>query len=400
MNQDSYLGEANTPPSLHRYLYAYANPLVYVDLHGYLSVLEKDVDKVMRLPNDKPFHFNGDSNLMNLSSAAGIEPNYFLGSNYLNPEQVQQLKRLVQNGIGRPTADSCHCNTNPAFIYRTEEDTDASLAFDVKKMVGGYLSENDLKAAISLAQNTPVGGTANLSYYRTEAVAALQENSGNHLTEAYGNDLENRPLVAMLEKIGRSAEIAFDTNAPDDIASEAIKDTAWNFAPFLGPLSKVKNFARFGRGISKGGKPLSFSGGKPTLTNDSYSPDLVNQRSAEFYKLYGDNPLRGTMSNYEARQWYLAEDAQILNRIDSTASLEAQARQAFDIRNSNRTQARELMYDRVSADRLYREEPNLTWDQIIQLKQSQGLSGDDVYRSILQSSQKTRAEVNRRYGLE
>jgi hypothetical protein len=31
------LGEANTPPSLHRYLYAYANPLRYVDLHGYSS---------------------------------------------------------------------------------------------------------------------------------------------------------------------------------------------------------------------------------------------------------------------------------------------------------------------------------------------------------------------------
>jgi RHS repeat-associated protein len=35
LNQDSYLGEANTPPSLHRYLYAYANPLVYIDLYGY-----------------------------------------------------------------------------------------------------------------------------------------------------------------------------------------------------------------------------------------------------------------------------------------------------------------------------------------------------------------------------
>ncbi|MBX2997110.1 MAG: Ig-like domain-containing protein [Caldilineaceae bacterium] len=35
--QDSYLGEAKTPPSLHRYLYAYANPLRYVDLVGFSS---------------------------------------------------------------------------------------------------------------------------------------------------------------------------------------------------------------------------------------------------------------------------------------------------------------------------------------------------------------------------
>ncbi|MEW8050593.1 MAG: RHS repeat-associated core domain-containing protein, partial [Candidatus Thiodiazotropha sp.] len=35
LSQDRYLGETNTPPSLHRYLYAYSNPTVYVDLYGY-----------------------------------------------------------------------------------------------------------------------------------------------------------------------------------------------------------------------------------------------------------------------------------------------------------------------------------------------------------------------------
>jgi RHS repeat-associated protein len=38
LNQDSYLGDVNTPPSLHRYLYAYGNPTVWVDLDGYKSV--------------------------------------------------------------------------------------------------------------------------------------------------------------------------------------------------------------------------------------------------------------------------------------------------------------------------------------------------------------------------
>jgi hypothetical protein len=34
INQDSYLGESSTPPSLHRYLYAYANPVYYIDPDG------------------------------------------------------------------------------------------------------------------------------------------------------------------------------------------------------------------------------------------------------------------------------------------------------------------------------------------------------------------------------
>ena len=37
LTQAPYLGEVNIPPSLHRHLYTYANPLRYVDLTGYQS---------------------------------------------------------------------------------------------------------------------------------------------------------------------------------------------------------------------------------------------------------------------------------------------------------------------------------------------------------------------------
>ncbi len=37
LSQDNYAGEQGTPPSLHRYLYAYGNPLRWVDLTGYSS---------------------------------------------------------------------------------------------------------------------------------------------------------------------------------------------------------------------------------------------------------------------------------------------------------------------------------------------------------------------------
>ncbi|WP_248732358.1 DUF637 domain-containing protein [Pseudomonas sp. MWU13-2517] len=147
-------------------------------------------------------------------------------------------------------------------------------------------------------------------------------------------------------------------------------------------------------------KPIEFSGGTPTLEGTSFSPDIVNLRSSEFYALYGDNPLRGTKTNLQARQWYLSEDAKILDRVDKSAPLEAQAKQAFDMRNENRAQAREFMSDRVSADRLIGEEPNMTWSEMIDYRKSQGLSGDDIYKAILESSQRTRAEVNKRLGVD
>ncbi|MCF6238163.1 MAG: hypothetical protein L3J79_05005 [Candidatus Marinimicrobia bacterium] len=38
ISQDSYLGESGTPPSLHRYLYAYSNPTTFVDPDGHFVV--------------------------------------------------------------------------------------------------------------------------------------------------------------------------------------------------------------------------------------------------------------------------------------------------------------------------------------------------------------------------
>jgi RHS repeat-associated protein len=38
LSQDPYLGDIITPPSLHRYLYAYSNPTVFIDLEGYFPI--------------------------------------------------------------------------------------------------------------------------------------------------------------------------------------------------------------------------------------------------------------------------------------------------------------------------------------------------------------------------
>ncbi|MDR4506573.1 MAG: Ig-like domain-containing protein [Candidatus Scalindua sp.] len=60
LSQDPYLGEENTPPSLHRYLYAYANPLRYVDLTGYQAegvpmFTDKDIARYNAAAKAKPY---------------------------------------------------------------------------------------------------------------------------------------------------------------------------------------------------------------------------------------------------------------------------------------------------------------------------------------------------------
>ena len=108
----------------------------------------------------------------------------------------------------------------------------------------------------------------------------------------------------------------------------------------------------------------------------------------------------GTLSNVDARKWYLEQEAKIPDLIDDSLPLEQQARQAFDLRNQYRTQARELMSDRQLAESLYASDPNLTWEQIIQKQIDKGLSGDDIYKAIIESSQRSRTSVNQSLGLE
>ena len=45
LTQDAYLGEVNTPPSLHRYLYAYGNPTVYVDPTGFATITQIEAER-------------------------------------------------------------------------------------------------------------------------------------------------------------------------------------------------------------------------------------------------------------------------------------------------------------------------------------------------------------------
>ena len=100
------------------------------------------------------------------------------------------------------------------------------------------------------------------------------------------------------------------------------------------------------------------------------------------------------------RSWYIHHDKQIINLIDKSLPLEEQAEQAFELRNKYKTQARDLMLNQEDRKLLDEQEPIITFEQLIEHKKRKGLSGDDIYRDIIDSSSKTRKTVNKKYGLE
>jgi len=52
------------------------------------------------------------------------------------------------------------------------------------------------------------------------------------------------------------------------------------------------------------------------------------------------------------------------------------------------------MSNRDLADSLNKSDPNRTWSEIVNKYSSQGLSGDDLWRKIIEKSQSSRASVN------
>ena len=111
-------------------------------------------------------------------------------------------------------------------------------------------------------------------------------------------------------------------------------------------------------------------------------------------------PEPGSMSDLEARKWYLEQEGKIDSLIDKNAPLEQQAQQAFELRNQIRSMARDGMANQAKAAELYGTNPNLSWDEIVSNYKGKGFSGDDLYSEIIAASQRSNPEVNALYGLD
>lgn len=112
----------------------------------------------------------------------------------------------------------------------------------------------------------------------------------------------------------------------------------------------------------------------------------------------------GSLSDYEVRSVYLNGEQRMHalheNLVQRGVDPETRARAMFEARNELRSWARELMSDREGAERLTRENPNHSWDDIVAKYRERGLDGDDLYNTIADRSMASRPSVNESLGLD
>jgi len=131
---------------------------------------------------------------------------------------------------------------------------------------------------------------------------------------------------------------------------------------------------------------------------------LVNQASKIYNKVkqylanknlkrkISNPPASRSLTNFQARDWYVENVRNIGNMIDRTLPLEQQARQASQLRNIIKDMAREGMRDTALANSLNTGKPPPTWEQIMSR-----YNGD--WQAIIDASMRPNANVNRMFGI-
>lgn len=109
----------------------------------------------------------------------------------------------------------------------------------------------------------------------------------------------------------------------------------------------------------------------------------------------------GKFGNKETREWYVAHDRDIPNLLNTSKSLEQQAKQAHALRNKYRTQARDMMKDQELRRELDIDRPNPSFEDLVEHKRKKyGFTREEALEHIIMTASTTNKAVNESLGVE
>lgn len=100
------------------------------------------------------------------------------------------------------------------------------------------------------------------------------------------------------------------------------------------------------------------------------------------------------------REWYVENVSNIPKLIDRSKPIYEQARQAYELRNKYKHEARLAMMDKEMVELLEKNRPVLSFEELIDRKMmNKHLSYEEAVRDILETASKTNSDVNKEFGL-
>ena len=266
LNQDTYLGENTTAPSLHRYLYAYGNPTVYIDLYGYAATLSPYGSEHLQDGN----RFFGTSRLseeeQDFAAASGEKVfDYGHSGAIIGGDTTAEIKQRIKSA-----SDS----ENPALLVVEHEDTLDDLIGASLELLGQRFGEDELSVAELTAhlKDRKAGEYVDLTAYwnraTSMAIEANMTHSGREALDlddylertAFLDDVQSHlayPSIAAAGLVTVTVNIGNDESAPrlfSQAAREGVVEIAMEMLIPFAPkgLASAKRLGESARIASKG----------------------------------------------------------------------------------------------------------------------------------------------------
>lgn len=261
---------------------------------------------------------------------------------------------------------------------------------DVLKQSGIEMTPMELKwlgdvaAKVSALQQNPD--------FATEiALEMLSGKSGEEAkaaaSKALWQDVLNREIAS------RNFEALFSQNENPDMGNQT---AAWNEQIFQQEVIELDEAGVENVREKRFQDLLEKADTSDIIEFDDELEDIVAGKSFEELE-----PLIEKLPDRAARKWYLAQDALIPSQIDRSLDIEGQARQAFDLRNQNRTRTRDLMLDQEARKGLDISDPNKTFEEMVAYKIGKyHFNREQAIEDILRTATITRQSVNEKFRLE
>lgn len=164
-------------------------------------------------------------------------------------------------------------------------------------------------------------------------------------------------------------------------------------------LKKTKSMKYYDSLVKSGSHDIIKSDkNEKVIGNDKFRISKSKFLKADFEDI---KDLKYSLSDLNVRLWYKEKDANIINLLDKNLPLEEQAKKACELRNTYRTQARDLMKDQEKRKQLDAESPNKDFETLLKDKmERKGLSKEEALKDIINTSGKTNKTVDKSLGLE
>ena len=215
LTEDPFQGEVNNPPSLHRYLYAYQNPTVWVDPTGEQNeLLEPSRPRVIDSPSEAPEGWTvkwiGEG--IYLAHPPDSAPQPAPGSQAEEPDVLDRLYDLV---FGDAEEEGAKLVEEGAELERTfDRGIFRDVELDVENM-----TEEELRAALEEARGRPAAGETVRQGGRVAGQAGTTALEAEETASAV-------TLVGLFRGLGRKALRLFGKEAGEETAEEAAEQVA------------------------------------------------------------------------------------------------------------------------------------------------------------------------------